>query len=209
MAFWNNPSDDAQDYLEQIPGELSSTLSPYIDAGQQALPYLQNNYSQLLKLGQPLGQEAHSLATNPVAVFNKIGSQYQQSPAYQWQYDQAEQSAANAANAGGYTGDPEEQYYSAEIGNDMANKDFYNWISQVMGIGKYGMGEESDLYKTGLGGEQSLYNTGANEANQLAEGIAQAMMAEANNAYAGTESENQRKGFLTGTALGGLAGFLL
>lgn len=207
--LWDNPSDESEDYLSQIPSELSQTLQPYINAGTQALPYLQQNYNMLSNLGQPLYGESQKIAQHPVDVYNAIGSQYEQSPAYQWQYDQSQQAAENAANAGGYAGDPEAQQYSAEIGQDMANKDFYNWMGQVLGVGKYGMGQEENLFNTGIGGEQSLYNTGANEANQLAEGIAQALMAQATNAYSGQENQNERRGFLTGAGIGGLAGALI
>jgi hypothetical protein len=39
-----NPANGAQGYLNQIPGMMQGYYNPYIQAGQQALPQLQQQF---------------------------------------------------------------------------------------------------------------------------------------------------------------------
>ena len=124
-----NPSDSAQKYLNQIPQTLQKYSQPYINAGNEALPQLQQQYSSLLG--------------DPSAFLQNLASSYQASPGYEWQLNQALQGANQAAAAGGLSGTPQSQQIGSDIAQQMANKDFYNYLSELMGV-----------YRTGLQGQQ-------------------------------------------------------
>ena len=184
-----NPSDEASKYLNKIPGQISPYYQPYINAGQQAGNTLQNQYQQLM--------------TNPGAVMAQLGQGYQQSPGYQFQLNQGLVGANNAAAAGGMLGSPMHQQQSSQMAEGLANQDFYNYLSNAMG-----------LYGQGLQGGQSMYNTAYDASNQLGQDIGQNLMGQANNAYEGANTHNQQEGskwssiFGGAGELAGLAAFL-
>lgn len=175
MNPFSNPASHAMGYLNQIPGYLNQYLSPYINAGQNALPILQNQYSQLM---------------NPNFI-NQFGQGFQQSPGFNFQVNQATNAANRTAAAGGMLGSPEEQQNLATTVSGLANQDYYNWLQHAMGA-----------YGTGLSGEQNLYNTGFNASNNLSDSLASALMSQANLSYAGQANQNQMFGGLIGGLMG-------
>lgn len=68
-----NPAKKAMPYLNQISGTSKSYLEPYANAGTGAVSNLQTQFQNLLN--------------NPTALMDMIGSQYKQSPGYQFQKD--------------------------------------------------------------------------------------------------------------------------
>lgn len=177
MNPFSNPASHAMGYLNQIPGYLNQYLSPYINAGQNALPILQNQYSQLM---------------NPNFI-NQFGQGFQQSPGFNFQVNQATNAANRAAAAGGMLGSPEEQQNLAGTVSGLANQDYYNWLSHGL-----------NMYGQGLSGEQNLYNTGFNASNNLSDSLASALMSQANLSYAGQTNQNEMMGGLLGAGLGAL-----
>lgn len=177
MNPFSNPASHAMGYLNQIPGYLNQYLSPYINAGQNALPILQNQYSQLM---------------NPNFI-NQFGQGFQQSPGFNFQVNQATNAANRAAAAGGMLGSPEEQQNLATTVNGLANQDYYNWLQHAMGA--YGMG---------LQGEQGINQMGFNASNNMAENLSNALMSQANLSYAGQANQNEMMGGLLGAGLGAL-----
>lgn len=179
MGQYKDPSDSAMPYMNQISGELSKYFSPYINAGNQALPQLQSQYGNLMN--------------NPGGFINNMGKQFQQSPGYQWQVGQAEGAANRAAAAGGMLGTPAEQQNISGTVNQMANQDYYNWMNHAMGA--YGMG---------LNGMNSIARMGYGAASGLGEDLASALMSQANLAYAGQADKNQEEQ----GGLGGIGGLI-
>lgn len=177
---YQNPADSAMPYLNQIPGMMQQYLNPYIQNGLNAGNTLNTQFGEMLK--------------NPGGFMNQMGKNFQQSPGYQFQVGQATNAANNAAAAGGYTGSPQEQLGLAQNVSGLANQDYYNWINHTM-----------NLYGQGVQGEQNIYQTGAGASSNLAESIAQAMMSQANLAYAGTANQDQNQGGSIGAMLGGSA----
>jgi len=177
--FGGNPSDAAQPYLNQIPGMLQGAYNPYIQAGQQALPSLQQQYGALMNGN----------------FINNMGKNFQQSPGFQFQTNQALGAANRAAAAGGMAGSPMEQQQIAGTVNNLANQDYYNWMNHAMGA-----------YGAGLQGEQGLYTTGFNAANQYAGDMGSALESQANLAYAGQQNQNQMGAGILGAGLGFLGG---
>lgn len=172
-----NPADAAQPYLNQIPGMLQGAYGPYMQAGQQALPQLQQQYAAMM---------------NPNFI-NNMGKSFQQSPGLQFQINQATGAANRAAAAGGYLGTPAEQQNLASVTNGLANQDYYNWLNHAM-----------SAQQRGLQGEEGLYNTGFNAANDYAGNMGSALESQANLAYAGQQNQNQSQGGGWGSILGGL-----
>ena len=162
---WKNPVNSAMPYYNQIPDILKQYLSPYTNAGQGMIPILQGQYSQL--------------TGNPGQMLNSIGQNFQQSPGYQFQVQQALKAANQASAAGGLAGSPQEQQQIAGVVNNLANQDYYNWLNGALG-----------LYGQGLQGEQNMFGIGANAANNLASGLGQAEASMGNLAYQGTNLGN-------------------
>lgn len=177
-AFSNkNPAKGAMKYLNQVPGVAQSYYDPYINAGKNALPTLQ--------------QQLQSLISNPTALMKMIGSQYQQSPGYQFEVDQATKAANQAAAAGGMAGSPAEQQALAEVIQGISSRDYNNFLNQ--GIG---------LYNQGLAGEEGINEMGYKATNNLVQQIIDSILSKAKLSYAGQVNKNESSGGIFGPLLG-------
>lgn len=201
MGLFKNPASSAQNYLNQIPGTVTPYYQPFIDAGSQAMGQLQPQYSMLLQNGQPLQNSYQKMAQNPVSVLQHIGSQYQMTPGAQFQEQQGEQAIANAQASGGMSGTPQDQYMAGQYATDFTNENFNDYMKMALGIGRQGLEGENNLYHTGLHGDQQLNNLGFRASNQLAETLAQTLMAQAGLAYSGAANKNSHLGGLIGAAM--------
>lgn len=160
---FQNPSDAASPYFQQIPGALSPYFSPYMhpEIGNQ----LQGQYGQM--------------ANDPTGMLSKIGSQYQQSPGYQWQLNQALQAGNNASAAGGASGTPANQQQQMQMATGMANQNYQQYLQNAMGM--MGAGQQ------GLG---DLYKTGAAASGAYGTDLANSLMTQGNLAYQGANAQN-------------------
>lgn len=174
-----NPYDAASGHFNQIPKQIKPYLDPYINAGRAALPQLTGEYNNLIN--------------NPGAKLNAIGQNYQESPGYQWQKNQALQAATNAQAAGGMAGSGQHQQYAGEIATQLANQDYYNYLSKALGLYGAGLGGLGDINKMGYGASEDMASALYN--NQMNQG---------NLAFAGQAAQNQSKGSQWGDILGGL-----
>ena len=182
----SNPYKGAQKYYNQIPGTISPYFQPYINAGQQALPQLQQQFGNLMN--------------DPTAMMNQIGKGYQQSPGFEFQSHMAQNAANNSAAAGGMSGTPANQYNSANMVNGLANQDYYNYLNH--GLQQYGMG---------LQGMQGINQMGYGASDTLAEALSHNLMNQGNMAFSGQAAQNQNQGSMWGDLFGGigtLAAFL-
>jgi hypothetical protein len=202
MAFYSNPSNSAQKYVSQIPGQVTPVLQPYVTAGQKSLGALNNQYAGLLSNYGQLQDQYNSLITNPAGVMNQIGAGYQESPGYQFQVEQSEGAEANRADAGGYAGTPQDEQQSAYIANQLANQDFYNYLNHALKLFGGGVKGAQGLYNEGLHGVEDVAHMGQTSASDLASVLAQTLMAQANLAYAGQANQNQHNGGIVGGILG-------
>lgn len=175
----NNPYDAANKYLNQIPGAISPYYNPYINAGRGALPQLQQQYGNLMN--------------DPTGMMNKIGAGYQQSPGYQFQVNQAMNAANNSAAAGGMSGTPAAQYNAANMVGQLANQDYYNYVTR--GLNQYGLG---------LSGEAGINQMGYNAATDYAGALANGLMNQGNLAFSGAAAQNQQQGSQWGDIIGGI-----
>lgn len=190
----SNPANAAMPYLNQIPGMLSQYYQPYINLGQQGMNLIAPYQQQLMQLMQ-----------NPTGVMNQIGQNFQQSPGYQWQVDQATRAANQAAAAGGMAGSPSSQYNVANTVNQMANQDYYNYLNHGLGMYNQGLSGTGNL-------AQYLTQLGYGASTGLAGDLASNLMNQANLAYSGQANQNQMGqgmfGALLGAGTGLLSGYL-
>jgi len=70
MFGGKNPADSAMPYLNQIPGQTQKYQQPWLQAGQNQLPGLQDQYSQLMN--------------DPGGRMNKIGESFKESPGFKF-----------------------------------------------------------------------------------------------------------------------------
>jgi len=204
----NNPANAAEpylnqggQYLNQIPGyyqnmlsQFQNTFNPYISAGAGELPNLQQQYNNML---------------DPNFI-NQVGKNFQQSPGYQWQMNQALQGANQAAAAGGYAGTPAHQQQAETVASGLANQDYYNWLNHSLGA-----------RQQALQGEQGIAGLGLNAGGLLGQGLqgyarglgnyaedqAENAMSQANLAYAGKQNANETNLGGLGALFGGLGSF--
>jgi hypothetical protein len=178
---FNNPADSGMKYLDQIPGTISPYYQPYVNAGQNSLSTLMNQYNTLL--------------TNPGQTMNMLGSGFQQSPGYQFQMNQGMNAANSAAAAGGMLGTGAHQVNSANIASNLANQDYYNYLNKTLG-----------LYGQGLSGTEGLNQMGYGASNELAQSLAGNLMNQAGMAYSGTQNQNQANADQYGRLMGLIGG---
>ncbi|UCE38414.1 MAG: hypothetical protein JSW00_04080 [Thermoplasmata archaeon] len=178
-----SPMDAYNQYASGIPGTLEQYLSPYTQMGQQMIPQMQGLYG--------------GLVSDPTKVMSQIGSQYQQSPGYQYEMGQAMNAANQAAAAGGMAGTPAAQQQAQQTAQGLASQDYQNFMNQGL-----------NLYGQGLTGLQGLETQGFQGAQSLAQALAQAQQAQAMMAAAqAQQKQNESSGFLGG--IGSIAGSLI
>ena len=180
---WENPANSAMSELDKIPDILKNYYDPYINAGLGQLPQLQTQYNNLL--------------TNPGGTVNQIGQSFQQSPGFNFAMQQAMQGANHAAAAGGMAGSPQHQQQNMQLATNLANQDYYNWLSPAL-----------SQYNRGLSGAEGMYNTGYGASNELAQSIANSMLSRAGLQYAGTAAQNMNQQGGMGSMLGGFGSLL-
>lgn len=183
-----NPADSAMPYLNQIPGQTNQYYDPWFQAGKNAIPGLQDQYSKLL--------------SDPGAFMNKMGESYKQSPGLNFAIQQAMQGAGHAAAAGGMAGSPQHEQQNMQLSSDLASQDYNNWMNNALG-----------LYGAGLSGQQGMSQQGQQAGSSMADMIAQTLAQQANMAFRGQQEKNSMNnsflgglGRLGGAALGGMAG---
>jgi hypothetical protein len=183
FSDYTNPADTANGYLNQIPGMAKPYYDPYITAGNQQIPQLQEQYGRLLG--------------NPGGMVNQIGQGFQASPGYDWQKNQGMNAVNQAAAAGGMVGSPQAQQQAATMVNGLANQDYYNYLNKALG-----------MYGQGLSGSQDMMHQGYTASNDLASLLASALGNQAQLGYAGQAASNQKSGMDFGSLLSAGAQFL-
>ncbi|HLX54910.1 MAG TPA: hypothetical protein VKR58_13275, partial [Aquella sp.] len=95
--------------------------------------------------------------------------------------NQGENAINNAAAAGGMAGTAEHQQRAGELAENLANQDYYNFLTPALG-----------LYGAGLTGEQNIANLGGNAASSLAESLASLLYQRAKLNYERGASKNKQ-----------------
>jgi len=150
----NNPADAAREYTDQVAGVVQPYYQPYIDTGLRSLSTLEQQFNQLL--------------TNPALTMQMLGGSFQQSPGYEYQYQQSMNAQNQAAQAGGLTGGSAHQQQAGATATGQANQDYYNYLNYMM-----------QLYGMGLEGTQGLNQMGYSASTGLSDLLAQNLMNQA------------------------------
>lgn len=184
--FNQDPYAAGQQYLGQIPGDIGNSLNPYIQQGRDAMGPYQQHLAQMMN--------------DPSGFVNALGKNYQQSPGYQFQVNQATQAANRAAAAGGGLGSESEQVGLAGTVNNLANQDYQKYLENAMGA-----------YNTGLQGYGGLEQQGFGASEDYAAAMRAYHEQQAQQAEAQVQNQNQQNTAMisgAGSILGSLAGFL-
>ena len=177
-----NPADEANKYINQIPGKTNPYFDPYFQAGKDQIPGLQDQYNQGM--------------TDPGGKLNEIGGAYKQSPGLQFAIQQALMGGNNAAAAGGMAGSPQHQQQNMGLATNLASQDYNDWLKQATG-----------LYGNAMTGSQGMANQGQQAGQSQADMIAQALAQKAAYGYEGQAQKNQNWSNAFGNIGGGLAAF--
>jgi hypothetical protein len=172
-----NPANGAMGYFNQAIQGLPQYFQPYMQAGQNALPGYQNVLNQL--------------TSNPGQFINQVGQNYQASPGYQFNVQQATNAANRAGAAGGMAGSPQEQQNLAGTVSGLANQDYYNYLSTSLG-----------QFDQGLQGQGNLVGMGYGASKGLGEDIANLLSSQGSLAYAGQANQNEMEGGNAGAQAG-------
>jgi len=202
-----NPANAAMPYLNQIQGAISPYFNPYIQAGQSMLPQLQGQYGQLMGMLPGLQNQYGALMNDPSGMMKGMGSTFQESPGYEWQKNQMMQGVNNAAAAGGMLGTPQAQQNMASTVGNLANQDYYNYLDHLTNLYKTGLAGQTGLYGMGLQGAQGMAGMGLQAGTEMGTDLANALMSQAQLAYAGQANQNQSQGGAwggIGSAVGGI-----
>lgn len=207
--LYQDPSQDAENTLNQIPGTITPYYQPYINAGNQALGALGTQYSNLIGNNYNNLQSALTqMLTNPASIVSQMGAGYQESPGYQWEMSQGLDAANNAAAAGGYLGTPQNEQFDTAMAEGIANQDYEQYLQNVMGVGKAGLKGVGSLYGAGLQGTQGLNQMGYNASDALASGLAQYLNELATLQYASTVNQNEHNMGLLGMGVSAVDSYL-
>ena len=180
-----NPADSAMPYLNQIPGQTQQYQQPWMQAGKDQLPGLQDQYSQLMN--------------DPGGKMNKIGEGFKESPGFKFAMQQALQGGNHAAAAGGMAGSPQHEQQNMQMATDLGNQEYGNWMKNALG-----------MYGQGLQGSQEMANQGQQAGQSMADMIAQTLAQQANLSFNGQQQQNQNKSDMWGNVFkgaGSLAAF--
>lgn len=173
-GFLGGGGTDPASYMSGIPGTLSKYLGPYAQEGTQLMPQVQQGYQNEM---------------NSPQFVASMGKGFTTDPGYQFASQQAQNAAKSSAAAGGMAGSPEAQQYAANIGNQMANQQYQQYLGHTMGA-----------YNQGLQGLGGLETQGYGAAGSIASGLDQYMQMQAQLAAAQQAAQEKE----AGSAIGGI-----
>ena len=171
--FGGDEDEETNKLLDQIPDELKQYLMPYINAGQNALPALNDVSGEYQKLYQ-----------DPNAIIARIGGGYKQSPGYQWKLGQGENAITNAAAMNGMAGTAQHQQQAGELAEHLADQDYQDYLGKALGLFTGGLEGRRGI-------EQGIFDTGANASGSLATGLSNYMLGRAGLNYTRQANQNQ------------------
>lgn len=182
-----NPMQDANKYLDQIPGVGHQGYDPYVNAGLDASGRTKNQYE--------------SLMSDPTAFMNKLMEGYKPSEGYQFQKDQLTKELGNTAAMGGIAGTPLDQMNQGEGIQKLLSGDMQQFLQNVLG-----------LFNTGLQGEEGIAGRGFDASKSLTDLLGNALNQQGGLAFQNAQQQNSdrnAKSAMWQKALGTGAGFAL
>ena len=139
---YDNPSDDAMPYLDQVPATAEQGYNPYINLGKGAA-----------RTSAPI---YYQMATDPGAYYNDMMGGYQESDAYIYNQDQLMQQQAGTAAAGGFSGTEYDQQQQAATTSGLQAQDQQQYYNNVTGAQTQGLNAGMHYYDTGYDASKNL-----------------------------------------------------
>ncbi len=180
-----NPMNDANQYLNQIPGVAHQGYDPYVNAGLDASGKTKSQYEDMMN--------------DPTGFINKLMEGYKPSEGYQFQKDQLTKELGNTAAMGGIAGTPQDQMNQGQGVQKLLSGDMQQFLQNVLG-----------RYDKGLAGEEGIASRGYNASGNLTDTLGNALNQQGGLAFQDTQAKNaqnsaNRKGVwdMFGKALGG------
>lgn len=179
-----NPMNDANQYLNQIPGVAHQGYDPYVNAGKDASGKTKSAYEGLMD--------------DPTGFINKLMEGYKPSEGYQFQKDQLTKEMGNTAAAGGIAGTNFDQMNQAQGVQGLLSKDMQQFLQNVLG-----------RYDKGLEGEEGIATRGYDASGKLTDALGGALNQQGGLAFQNAQQNNKNrndKWGMFGKALGAGAG---
>jgi len=182
----HNPRNDANKYLDQIPGVAHQGYDDYITAGKDASGKTKTQYEELMN--------------DPTAFINKLMEGYKPSEGYQFQKDQLTKELGNTAAFGGIAGTPQDQMNQGQGVQKLLSGDMQQFLKNVLGV-----------FDTGLEGEEGVATRGYDASGKLTDALGSALNQQGGLAFNNAQQKNKNSSDLWsmfGKALGGGIGAL-
>lgn len=180
-----SPMNNANQYLNQIPGVAHQGYDPYVNAGLDASGRTKSQYEDLMK--------------DPTGFINKLMEGYKPSEGYQFQKEQLTKELGNTAAAGGVAGTPMDQMNQGEGVQKLLSGDMQQFLQNILGV-----------FDTGLKGEEGIANRGYDASGKLTDAIGGALNQQGGLAFQDAQQKNSNRNDIWkmfGKALGAGAGF--
>ena len=178
------PMNDANQYLNQIPGVAHQGYDPYINAGQDASGKTKSQYENMMN--------------DPTGFINKIMEQYKTSEGYGFQKDKLLKEMGNTSAMGGVAGTPMDTMNQAEGVQGLLSKDMQQFLENALG-----------RYDKGLQGEEGIATRGYDASGKLTDALGTNLNQQGSLAFNAAEQGNKNKKnmwSMFGKALGGAGG---
>jgi hypothetical protein len=184
---FSNPSNAANQYLNQIPQVAHDTYQPYMDQGKGAYGTTKPIYDRL--------------TTDPTGYIDEVMGKYKPSEGYQTRQKALAEALTHSAQAGGSAGTPDSMKLIGNMTNDLMGEDQQQYLQNIMGA-----------LGVGLGGENDFYNKGFDASGRFGDSTMNNLATQGTLGYNSTSGDNARKAQLfqaiaqaLGTATGGIA----
>lgn len=171
MFSREDPSKQANKYMDQIPGVGRKYYDPFINEGKQAGDVLKGEYGKQL---------------DPTTFMDQIMQHYQTSKGAQYEQDKLGRGIGSTAAAGGIAGTPEHQREYGEMASDINSKDMQQYLMNALGI-----------YGGGISGEKDFYDKGFDASKDMTDLVGGTLASKGTMAFQGaTQTNMDRQAFM-------------
>ena len=204
---YKDPAKDASKYYNKIPDQLKQYLEGYTKSGKNAMGQLEGEYGDLIEGGQGYKDMIAKLMENPSEMMDLIGKGYKESPGYQRNVEQATGASNRAAAAGGMLGSSAQQENLAGSINDIASKDYGDYMDRSLKQFDTALSGAGGLYGKGLSGLEGINEMGYGASKDLGESLSNFLASQGNLAFASGQGKNQGINDLLKSLMGAAGSF--
>lgn len=160
----DDPSKEANKYLNQIPGMGRQYYNPFIERGGRSGNILEGEYGKLL---------------NPSSFMDDIMKNYSTSAGAQYEHDKLSKGIGSTAAAGGFAGTPEHQRQYGESADKIMSGDMQQYLQNALGI-----------YGKGISGHEHFFDKGYDASSSLADLLGGTLSSQAGLAFQSATQKN-------------------